>query len=137
MKTLLSIKPLSTDWALLALRIFAGGAMLSHGIPKLIKALNGDLGFGDPLGIGSELSFILVIFAEFLCSILLILGLTTRFALIPLMITMAVGYFIVHGGDDFASKELPFLYLSIYIVLFLTGPGKFSLDARIFGSKTF
>lgn len=131
MKTLLSIRPISLDLGLLILRLVSGGAMLTHGYPKFQKVLAGNLQFGDPLGIGPEASLILVAFAEFICSILLILGLTTRFALVPLIITMAVAFFIVHGSDPFGDKELPFLFLGIYLSLFLTGPGRISVDKML------
>jgi putative oxidoreductase len=131
-KAFLSTRPFSIDLGLLLLRLFAGGALLTHGYPKFQKILNGNFQFGDPLGIGPEVSLILTVFAELFCSVLLILGLTTRLALIPLIITMAVAFFIVHGADDFSTKELGFLYLGIFVSLFFTGPGKFSADRAIF-----
>jgi putative oxidoreductase len=68
------------------------------------------------------------VFAEFFCSILLILGLFTRLAAIPLVIGMAVAAFVVHGADPFAAKELSLLYLFIYVALIFTGPGRHSVD---------
>ena len=73
--------------------------------------------------------------AEVVAAILLILGLGTRFVLIPLIITMLVAFFIVHADDPFSKKELALLYLIPFISLFLTGPGKYSLDALIFKTK--
>ena len=131
LKSFISASPLSTDTGLLILRLLAGGTMLTHGFPKFLKLMNGNLEFADPLGMGPEVSFILVVFAEFVCSLLIIFGLTIRLALIPIFITMAVGCFVVHAGDDFGAKELPFLYMGMYVVLFFTGPGKYSLDARL------
>lgn len=135
MNRLLSYRPFSTDLGLLLLRLFAGGAMLTHGYPKLLKVLSGNFQFGDPLGMGPEASLLLTVFAEVICSTLILLGLTTRFALIPLIITMAVAYFVVHGADVFNTKELSFLYLAIYLTLFFTGPGKFSADRAFFPKK--
>lgn len=131
-KAFLSTRPFSTDIGLLILRLFAGGAMITHGYPKFQKVLNGNFQFGDPFGIGPEVSLILAVFAELICSVLVIIGITTRFALIPLIITMAVAFFIVHGSDDFKTKELAFIYMGIFIALFLTGPGKFSADRALF-----
>jgi len=132
MKRLLSIRPLSLDFGLLILRLVAGGAMLTHGYPKLQKVLAGNFQFGDPLGIGPEASLILAVFAEFICSILVIIGLTTRLALIPLIITMGVAFFIVHAADDFKTKELAFVFLGVFLTLFFTGPGKVSFDKALF-----
>ena len=84
--------------------------------------------FPDPLGVGSTLSLGLIIFAEFFCSALIILGLFTRLATIPLMIGMIVAAFIIHGNDPFAVKELSLFYLSLYVGLIFTGAGKYSLD---------
>lgn len=131
-KAFLSTRPFSIDTGLLILRLFAGGAMVTHGYPKFQKVLNGNFQFGDPLGLGPEISLILAAFAELICSVLVIIGITTRFAVIPLIITMGVAFFIVHGSDDFKTKELAFIYMGIFITLFLTGPGKFSADRALF-----
>ena len=91
------------------------------------------MSFGDPLGIGSELSFVLVVFAEFLCSILLITGIFSRLATIPMAFTMLVAFSITHADDPFGSKEKPILYFVIFIALLFSGPGKFSLDNKLYG----
>lgn len=92
----------------------------------------GEYSFGDPLGFGVEASLVLTVLAEFLCSILLILGVATRFALIPLMATMAVAWFIVHVDDPFGTQEKAAIYLLCFIVLMITGPGKYSADKKLF-----
>jgi putative oxidoreductase len=113
---------------LLILRVAFGGMMLVHGIPKLMGfgAMAGQ--FPDPLGMGSQLSLILAIGAEVGCSLLLILGLGTRFAAVPLAITMLVALFAVHANDPWKVKELAAVYLAAYASLVFTGPGQFSLD---------
>ena len=117
------------DWASLILRLSLGLLMLSHGIPKLMKLMGGNMEFGDPIGIGVPASLTLTVFAEVVCSVLLVIGLWTRLALIPLIITMFVAVFIVHINDDLGTKELAFLYLFAYIALFLLGSGKYAIDA--------
>jgi putative oxidoreductase len=121
------------DVAILLLRIGAAALIMTHGIPKLLRVLDGDFGFGDPIGIGPTASLILVTFAEAICAALVLLGLFTRAALIPLVINMAVVVFIAHGDDPFSDKELGLFFLISFIVLFLTGPGKYSLDKKLFG----
>lgn len=130
-KKLLSKNPLSIDLAVLILRVCTGGFMLTHGWPKLANFGERMEKFRDPIGLGSELSLTLTVFAEFFCSILLILGIYTRLALIPLIITMSVVAFIVHSNDPFGDKEKALLFLSAFIALFLAGPGKFSFDGRL------
>jgi len=131
LKRLLSKQPYSIDLALLILRIASGGFMLTHGWPKLLNFNKRLESFRDPIGLGSEASLTLTVFAEVFCSALLILGLYTRLALIPLIITMSVVAFIVHGSDSFGDKEKALLFLSSYLAIFFAGPGKFSLDARL------
>lgn len=113
----------------LLLRISIAGFMLTHGWPKFSKLLEGgEIQFGDPLGLGPALSLILVVFAEFFCSILLAVGLGTRLASIPLIFTMFVAAFISHGPDPFGRKETALLYLLVYLSLLVVGSRKYSVD---------
>nr|WP_298998951.1 DoxX family protein [uncultured Allomuricauda sp.] len=112
------------------LRILPSAMMLTHGFPKLQKLLSGNMEFPNPLGIGSAPSLFLCVVGEFLCPVLLIIGFKTRWAAIPAAITMAVAAFIVHGSDPFGRKELALLYFTIFVVVFLLGPGKYSIDKR-------
>ena len=95
--------------------------------------MSGDLGFGDPIGLGPEVSLVLVAFAEAICGLLVILGLGTRWACIPLIIAMFVAAFVAHAADPFGTKEKPLLFLIIFVVLLLTGSGKYSMDSRLSG----
>lgn len=117
---------------LLIVRVFTSTMMLTHGGPKFMRLLDGNLKFGDPIGIGSELSFILVVFAEFFCSILIIIGLGTRLATIPLIITMLVALLIAHASDPILDHTNILAYLAGYIVLFVTGSGRYSVDYKLF-----
>lgn len=130
---LIDLPPKSKDLGLLFLRLVIGGGMLlGHGIGKMQMLFEGGgSSFPDPIGIGSELSLVLAVFAEVLCSILLILGAFTRAALIPLMFTMFVALFLVHFSDPFATQEKSILYGAAYVALFLTGPGRYALDEKL------
>ena len=113
----------------LILRITLAAFMITHGGPKLSKLLaGGEIQFGDPLGLGPSLSLILVVFAEFFCSLLIGIGLGTRLAAIPLMITMLVAAFISHGPDPFRRKETALLYFLFYLALLVIGSRKYSFD---------
>ena len=83
------------------------------------------------MGLGTTVSLALVVFAEFFCSIFLILGLFTRLAVIPIMIEMAVALFKVHNGDLFDAGERATIYLVCTLVILLCGPGKISIDGMI------
>ena len=115
---------------LLILRLGFSGLMLTHGIPKLMNLVQGNMDFADPIGIGNNLSFILTVIAEAICPLLIIVGFKTRIAAIPVIITMAVGAFIVHAADPIETKEKALLYLFAFLVIALIGAGKYSVDRR-------
>ena len=119
------------DIALLVLRVGFGAMMLwGHGINKLMGFAKISAKFPDPIGVGSTMSLGLTVFAEVFCSLALILGLFTKYAAIPLAITMFVAFFIIHGEDPFKAKELALAYGIVYVALTLMGSGKFSLDHK-------
>lgn len=117
----------------LILRLVGGGFMFyQHGGGKFLKFFSDEkIEFADPFGIGSTATLALVVFAEAICSILVILGLMTRYALVPLIFTMIYAGFVVHAQDAFGDKELALIYLAIYTSLLLIGPGRYSLDRAI------
>lgn len=118
--------------ALLIVRIVVGGLMLTHGIQKYYMLMKGGpIQFADPIYLGPGPSLVLAVFAELVCSALLIIGFATRIVVLPLIITMAVAVFVVHGHQGLETQELPILYLLIYVVLLITGSGKYSVDRII------
>jgi len=122
-------------FGLLLLRFGVGFLMLPHGLQKLQKFDEKAEGFYNFLHLGGETSMALTIFAEFFCSLLIILGLGTRLALIPLIIAMVVVIFGVKAGQPVGERELGLLYLLPYVFLFISGAGKYSLDHLLFGRK--
>ncbi|MCB9249671.1 MAG: DoxX family protein [Ignavibacteriales bacterium] len=105
---------------------------LGHGLGKFQKLISGaEIKFLDPFGLGATTSFSLAVFSEFFASSLIIFGLFTRFSSLTLIVTMAVAAFIAHSDDPFGTKEKSLLFLVSYILLFLTGPGKYSLQTLI------
>lgn len=136
-KTVFAIKPIIPETILLLFRIAVSLMMITHGWSK-ISNYSERLGeFPDPLGIGVAISLQLTIFAEVVCSVLLILGLLTRISLIPLMIAMITAAFVVHGDDSFSDQELPLFYLLTYVFLFFRGPGVYSIDAQLAKKKRY
>ena len=123
----MSRKELYTNLGLLALRL-GGSLMLLHGWPKMMNYSEYAAKFPDPIGLGPDFSLMLTIFAEVFCVVFVTLGLFTRFATIPLMITMLVAALIVHSGDAFSDREASIGYFLLYAGIFFLGAGKYSLD---------
>lgn len=138
---------------LLILRLGMGGYLATHGWGKLQMVLAGSFDqFGDPIGLGSTASLTLVTFAEFVCAFLVMIGLGTRFAAVPVVVAMAVAAFVAHGADpwtmeggyllftsgaseSWASKEPALLFLVPFLALIFTGAGRYSIDHLIGGAR--
>ena len=133
MKKLFSVNHNSKniDLALLITRIAIALLMFTHGFPKISGLAESPAKFIDVFGIGTNVSLGLAIFAEVICSMLVMLGLGTRFAIIPLSITMLVAAFHIHIDDPFAKQEMSLHYLLVYVVLFIMGSGRYSLDSLL------
>lgn len=120
------------ELGLLVLRAWLGlTMMINHGIPKLMHFKDTAKEFPDPLGVGMNVSLGMTVFAEVLCSALLVVGFLTRPAALVLSITMGVAFAIVHKASlamQPGSGELAFIYLAGFIALLFAGPGRYSVD---------
>src|SRR5271166_3124270 len=70
--------------------------------------------------------------AELVCGSLLVLGVASRFATVPLIVTMIVAYLTAHADevtdlDTFVTAP-PFLFMLTCVIVLLFGPGVFSID---------
>ena len=107
--------------------------MLTHGLPKLEHLLGDEtIQFASVLGLNETMSLAMAVFAEVVCSILILIGLGTRLAVIPLIVTMLIAIMHIHGADPFSVKEMAVHFLLMYIVLLIMGSGKYSADTLIF-----
>lgn len=143
-KLMLCFRPLSqsksVSVAFLFLRLIGGVAFLFHGWGKITNP------FGwmpAEAGVPGFLQFLAAV-SEFGGGLALIVGLLMPLAMLGLAFTMAVAtamHAVVMGDPFVASKggessyELALLYLGICILFLIAGPGKFSLDAKIFGER--
>lgn len=115
--------------ALLLLRLCFGGAMLvQHGLAKWGKNPES---LPNPYDWNPTFNGWLILFAEIVCAFLLVIGLASRWCALILGITMAVACFEFHAGDDFADRELSFLYLGAFASLMIFGGGILSVDRLI------
>lgn len=125
------------DVGLLGMRVALALLMIGgHGWPKLAKYGELTTKFSDPLGVGSHLSLVLALGAEIGCSLLLIVGLFTRLAAVPLAFTMIVAAFVIHANDPWRTQEMAVLYLVPFLALIFTGAGRFSVDGLLAARKT-
>lgn len=114
---------------MLVLRLGAGSLiMIRHGLDKLMHFAHYAPHFANPYHMGATVSLALVIFAEVFCAAFVILGLFTRLACIPLVISLATALVFAHHSDFYGQGELAGIYLTVFVALLFTGPGKVSLD---------
>ncbi len=115
---------------ILILRLFFGVLFFLHGLDKMMNFNVLVNSYPDVLGFGSYMTLMITIFCEFCCSLFLIAGLLVRVMTIPMIIAMGVAFFDVHDAM-MPEGELALIYFITFIILFLVGPGRFSVDYLI------
>lgn len=121
---------------LLALRLFiAFPLFLKHGTEKLFRFPMMAQHFPNPLHIGVIPSLLFATLSDGICTLLLIVGLATRWAALIIFVNLFVALAFVHHFQVFGPQgdhgELILLYLGATFTLFFTGPGKYSMDAGL------
>lgn len=130
----LSFLPSLPNIGILLLRLWFGLSLFwIHGLDKAIHMGDTIKQFGQ-MGIPSYLA-VCAILAECVGSLLLAVGLATRWAALVLATTMFVAFSQVHHYNlnpmDKMTGELAFLYLGVFATLCLTGGGRFSMDTQL------
>ena len=115
---------------LLLVRVIFGILFFTHGLDKMMNFNSLVDAYPSVLGFGSYMTLMLAIFTEFCCSLFLIFGLMIRVILIPMIISMAVAFFDVHDAI-ISEGELALIYFIMFIILYITGPGRYSVDYLI------
>jgi putative oxidoreductase len=133
MKRLLSTKYSNGafNFAMLFLRLTFGVLLFAAGYGKLTNYQEFSSNMMNFLGLGQQVSAALLIFAEVFCTALVVLGLFTRLATIPIIIAMSVALFKAHDAQIFGDGRSSGLFLIGFIVIFLLGPGKISVDGAM------
>ena len=131
--------PAFSSAALLLLRLIAGTAFVIHGWQKI----QNPFGWMGPQASIPGLFQFLAAISEFGGGIAWILGLLAPIAALGIGCTMTVAVYM-HSmvmNDPFVnltggrSYELAAAYLCIAVLILVMGPGKFSLDAKMFGER--
>lgn len=121
----------NNDLGLLILRVGISILLLTHGYPKLMKFVDGNMDIvGDPIGVGGLISSILVLLGEVVAPVLVLIGLKSRWAALTAAVTMAVAAFVAHAGDPIAQKEKALLFLIGFLAIAIMGAGRFSFDKK-------
>lgn len=137
MKKLFSTKTSDSAFTIATLLLRLGFGLLlllNFGFHKLTHFGEMQRQFGDPIGLGPTVSLSLVVFAEAFCAAFVVLGLFTRLACIPIIITMAVAFIKVHKWTYSAAPGtglMALIFLLAFTVILFAGPGKVSLDRAI------
>ena len=115
---------------ILIMRVIFGVLFFTHGLDKMMNFNELVQNYPSIIGLGSYMTLMVTIFCEFCCSLFLISGLLVRIMTIPMIIAMGVAFFNVHDAM-MPEGELALIYFIMFIVLFVTGPGRFSIDYLI------
>ena len=121
------------------LRVITGALFIQHGVQKLFGLLvNASQTWNGPPPVFSQFWFAGVL--EVFGGILIVLGLFTRPVAFLLSGEMAVAYFQAHFPRNFwpvlNGGENVVLFCFVFLYLFVTGAGPYSLDALL-GSRRY
>lgn len=115
---------------ILVVRVIFGILFFTHGVDKMMNFNSLVDSYPSVFGFGSYMTLMVTIFCEFCCSLFLIAGLLVRIMTIPMIIAMGVAFFDVHDAM-MPEGELALIYFIMFIILFLVGPGRYSIDYLI------
>lgn len=123
------------DLGLLFYRLSLGGSLMAHGYFKFVGGEQTLYNVGHMLaqfGVPNWYLLLGVIaaFGEIVGGGLLILGLLTRFGALLGVATLAVAT-AVHWNGGFFKWDYPSQMLCGSIMLFIAGPGRYSLDRKL------
>ncbi len=120
------------DLGMLAFRVLVSISMINtHGVKKILNFEDTVANIPDPFGLGGEISTYLALLANIVCPLLVIFGLFTRLAVIPIVGVTLLGLFVVHINDPWAVKDIPLMYSLAYLLILYLGPGRYSLDGKM------
>jgi putative oxidoreductase len=125
----------ATDFGLLVLRVVLGGTLFfKHGLEKLTHFSQMSAHFPNPVHVGSHASLIFALLSDSICSLLVLVGLGTRFAAFIIVVNMSVALYLVHHmALRQEHGEMMLIYIAGFLALVFAGAGRFSLDWKLWG----
>lgn len=124
----------SIDLALLILRLWGGLLLFLHGYAKVTHFSQMSAHFPNPIHIGPLPTLLFAILSDAVCSLLVAIGLGTRYAALIVVINVGAAFTLVHHMKlvGQGNGELPLLFFGIFLALVITGAGRYSVDGAIF-----
>jgi len=117
---------------LLFLRLIGGALLIQGRAWTWGQMLNTNRAlFTDPFGVGGEFNWILTIFSECVCTLLVMAGVFARFTAVPPLVVMLVLALALPSGTAWSTREVYLLYALPFFVVTFTGPGDFSVDGQV------
>ncbi len=121
-------------WGQFLLRLALGPIFIAHGYQKMFvnghaKVAGNLTNLGIPL---PEVSAWLLMLTEFVGGIMVLLGILTRWASIPIAFAMLVAILAVHLKNGLTGQggfQFPLALMMMALALVLQGGGKFSSDS--------
>ena len=131
---LTNVRPSSAGFhiSLFVFRILVSAElMMAHGLKKIGIGVVQAEQIPNPLCFPETLNRLFAVSANLFFPVMVIVGLFTRIAVLPILAVTLIGYFVVHWNDSLLEKDMPFMYSAVYLLLFVIGPGKYSADHYI------
>ncbi|AIB42867.1 DoxX family protein [Pseudomonas sp. WCS374] len=123
------------DFGLLFLRISGAVFLLCvHGLPKLLDFSAQLKLIEDPFHMGATLTLCMAIFAEVLCPLLIIAGVLTRLACLPILFLLLVAMVVIHPEWTIDQAQFGWLLTIIFTSLLIAGPGRLALNGLLAGA---
>ncbi|AJK48765.1 DoxX family protein [Burkholderia plantarii] len=116
----------TTAAALLFLRVAASLLLLFvHGLPKALHVSAQLAVIEDPLHLGAPLTLGFAIFAEVACPLLMIAGVLTRLAAVPILVITVVALTLVHPDWSLEQGQFAWMLLILFGTVAIGGPGRY------------
>lgn len=102
--------------------------MTVHGLKKIGIGVNVAEIVPNPLHLRDAFNNGFAIGANIIAPVFIMLGLLTRITILPVLAVTLTGYFVLHWNDALLVKDVPFIYSIVFMLIWVLGPGKYSLD---------